>query len=418
MSPPQRFTLTLAFLAMDELEKPRPNKSVTFYIGDTKKLLSIVRYTRDPSHYDGPAVMECTRPIPRRNNRGSVKFKAEYGPDEDFPRTETMETMDLFVCEGTKATVPCCREGDQYLTNFLNNLMLGMEENGQDGSTISLVDCEIEVKKYFEIYDDDGRRLRCIWEQAARQLQVAKNEAFEEHQQELLTQIDELKETHTELATLVTNSYNRLDAHHDLLQTIVRKLNIEEKPKALDRSSRSARHCEPSLLEQKEIKNYTKDTFEWINPALRGYPKVGTDMHAVYKSKSLIENGLRKLPNFVGTVFRGATMDPKWIQNIKQQCSSGRRVNCRFSDSAFLSTSWKRDTAFYKDEEGKDYNCRFEIKSLTGKQIEKYSVHPFEFEVLFAPDTPFIILEVVEFESGKLFIRMEEADKTVPPHSV
>ena len=126
------------------------------------------------------------------------------------------------------------------------------------------------------------------------------------------------------------------------------------------------------------------------NPALRGDAKSGTDMQAVYKSKRLIESGLRKLPNFVGTVFRGAKMDQKWIENTKELCPSGRLVRGR--------------------EDGEKHNCRFEINSLTGKNIEKYSVHPFNFEVLFALNTIFVIVEVVVFENGKLFVRMQEVE--------
>ena len=173
-------------------------------------------------------------------------------------------------------------------------------------------------------------------------------------------------------------------------------------------SARPMRAARKQKLDQDDIKSfqfYTEsDGYQQINPPIRDFAngKIDALPRAATKWKGMLEKALGKLlDNYVGTVYRGVNMDEEWIQDIKKTFTDNTRARVPFSDPAFLSTSTKLDKSF------KDTNCRFIIRSKTGKEIAPYSVHPFEYEVLFAPNTSFVIHDIVILDT-KLLVRMRE----------
>lgn len=93
----------------------------------------------------------------------------------------------------------------------------------------------------------------------------------------------------------------------------------------------------------------------------------------------VLKSALDRLPNFKGTVNRWISMY-KDVDEIFNDYKSGDLIQY----PAFMSTT-KSD----KRPEMVKGDIRFEIESLTGKDIESYSEFEEEQEVLFAPDSVF-----------------------------
>ena len=122
---------------------------------------------------------------------------------------------------------------------------------------------------------------------------------------------------------------------------------------------------------------YTKFEYMQLNTALRS-----GDAVELRRLKPLIEHtnqGLAKLPNYVGLVHRGVELSAEQIAKYD--------VGTVVAEHAFTSTSF--------DEAGKfSGNVQFNIMSKTGTRIDFLSAFGHEKEVLFRSGTRFLVLNV------------------------
>ncbi|MFZ2959338.1 MAG: ADP-ribosyltransferase domain-containing protein [Candidatus Ozemobacteraceae bacterium] len=117
-------------------------------------------------------------------------------------------------------------------------------------------------------------------------------------------------------------------------------------------------------------------------------------------------SGMNKLPNFKGTVYRA-----DFFQEEVSKAQVERRMNQYrellksgkpFVSLAALSTTLARTDKFGPDRMSMKMTLEMhnavilEIKSLSGKRIEKFSASPAEEEVLFLPGTRFQIEKITE----------------------
>jgi len=117
----------------------------------------------------------------------------------------------------------------------------------------------------------------------------------------------------------------------------------------------------------------------------------------------LLAKALRRLPNFVGVVYRGAELNAAELQFYLDAFGKAEPV----IEPCFLSTSKSRLIGG-----GFGDNPLFIMYSRTGKLIEKianFGVYgpENEQEVLFAQNTKFNVLDIT-FDRGKPLIMMEE----------
>lgn len=111
---------------------------------------------------------------------------------------------------------------------------------------------------------------------------------------------------------------------------------------------------------------------------------------------SVINQGLKKVPNYQGWVFRGATLPLK----IRQQHREGAIVNYR----AFTSTS---------SDDGWGGSDQFMIYSKTGASVDEISSNAGEKEILFATNTKFKVLRTIyDQDTDKKIYFMIEHDQT------
>jgi len=110
--------------------------------------------------------------------------------------------------------------------------------------------------------------------------------------------------------------------------------------------------------------------------------------------------GKQKLRVYRGKVYRRIhKMGDGFIQQLK--------VGATFSDKAFFSTS--KIASFAEEREiYDDGQVMFEIESRTGSDVKMYSRHPKEDEVLFRPDTLFMITHVSIGKYGGVHVKMYE----------
>ncbi len=125
------------------------------------------------------------------------------------------------------------------------------------------------------------------------------------------------------------------------------------------------------------IKGYTSDDYKMLNTALRKDDKA--ELKRLEPYIEVAKSGLRQLPSYKGTVFRGTTLSPEQLARYKQ----GETI----TEKAFTSTSLDPNSAFYG-------NVKMKIESVNGKEISILSNVPQEKEVLFKPNTQFKVLNV------------------------
>lgn len=138
------------------------------------------------------------------------------------------------------------------------------------------------------------------------------------------------------------------------------------------------------------IHDYSDDGYRRMNEQLR-------DRAATARTRretDILTSALKNLPDFRGDVFRGATIqDPKLLRKY-------RRAGEAITERAFTSASRSPLKAF-------SGNVRFYIASKHGKEIDMWSAHPEEEEVLFQPGTQFKVLEYVR-DGNDIEIFLEE----------
>ncbi len=142
------------------------------------------------------------------------------------------------------------------------------------------------------------------------------------------------------------------------------------------------------------IKGYTSDDYKMLNTALRNNDKA--ELKRLEPYIEVAKSGLRQLPSFKGTVFRGTTLSPEQLAKYEP----GKIV----TEDAFTSTSIDKSAAF-------SGNTEFYIDSVKGKDISILSDYPNEKEILFKPYTKFEVLKVITDENtGNKIIIMNEID--------
>jgi len=113
--------------------------------------------------------------------------------------------------------------------------------------------------------------------------------------------------------------------------------------------------------------------------------------HAAYRRTLL--DALAHLPDQAGTFWRGIELDP-----ARQATYLPGSIHLW---SGFSSTS-RREAGAY------DRNTRFTIRGRHGKDVQAYSAHPSEDEILFAADTRFRVLSPPWERDGVLMVAVEE----------
>lgn len=144
------------------------------------------------------------------------------------------------------------------------------------------------------------------------------------------------------------------------------------------------------------IYKYSLDGYEALNEALRE--------SKTHPMASLLNDALKKLPDYRGFVFRGAVLTTLKKQEYKRKLEQKMFLE----EAGFLSTSLSRNIANQFNRS----DILFKIYSFHGKPIEQYSFHglsnPFnEREVLFRSNTRFDILDI-EKSAGTMLITLEE----------
>jgi hypothetical protein len=136
-----------------------------------------------------------------------------------------------------------------------------------------------------------------------------------------------------------------------------------------------------SPTEFQGLRYYTGSGYSQINPILRS-PDTAENVAKLPQVRAVIDGtnaGLTKLPNYIGTVNRGASLP----DSVLAQHTVGAVVEY----PSYTSTS---------TENGFGGAHRFVIQSYTGKYVDSYSTCKGEQEVLFRPGAKFRILHIEE----------------------
>jgi len=133
-------------------------------------------------------------------------------------------------------------------------------------------------------------------------------------------------------------------------------------------------------VELAALKNYTSHGYMVVNQALR---KGGSEATKVAPYCRVLQEALKKLPNYSGKVYRGASLPPE----VRARYTVGATIE----DSAFTSTSVIPEIAqkFGLD----DY---FEIQSKSGRLVHGVSASMSEAEILFPPGSRFKVKQIQE----------------------
>lgn len=160
-----------------------------------------------------------------------------------------------------------------------------------------------------------------------------------------------------------------------------------------------------SKADKEALIDYTGPGFAVMNKIMRQKSMENKDKDDMAIGRiAAVKRALTKqgLSCFTGRVHRGITLASE--EALKNFQNEHLRAGGTFQDPAFLSTSKSAAAAFGKQR----LSVQFEIMSKTGRSVERYSVHPKEEEVLFAPKTLFRIHSVEEAEEQSLKVVMEE----------
>lgn len=149
------------------------------------------------------------------------------------------------------------------------------------------------------------------------------------------------------------------------------------------------------------IRGYTGADFAPINQALRsGDPAQLTQMQSYIQN---IQNGLAQLPDYKGTVYRGAGLSDEAVQAYVN-CN---RTGILFTDPQVVSTTYDPARMFTGEETVKN-RVSFVIESEHGKLVESLAQTDFEREVMFTPGTQFIVVDVIETGQSAYQILLSE----------
>jgi SPP1 gp7 family putative phage head morphogenesis protein len=195
------------------------------------------------------------------------------------------------------------------------------------------------------------------------------------------------------LATLGGNK--RL--YNTVIDDLKRDWNMDDVP--LDAPERALPDHELISLRQ-----YAGENYNLVNKYLRGdqdqfmVDEIGENNLRAFIQAG--EEGLDKLPTYKGAVYRGVKSNATLAERIAEQYEPGQTV----VESAFTSTSRNPQAAFT----GK---VQFAINSKTGRDISRISaMGKLEQEVLFKPETRFLVLDKTQRDDGTFVITLEEVD--------
>jgi hypothetical protein len=153
---------------------------------------------------------------------------------------------------------------------------------------------------------------------------------------------------------------------------------------AIEKAGAAAEKMTP--LEAAHIVAYTGLYYAKINSVLRKNKLSETQ----FSVQNILNNGLRKLPEYKGEVQRGTDLTSEQLDKYE--------VDKIGQETGFMSSSSKHSW---------QGNVLFKIKSLTGRDVSSMSQHPSEHEVLFPSHTFFHVKKKYPF-GDKTVIEMEE----------
>ncbi len=153
-----------------------------------------------------------------------------------------------------------------------------------------------------------------------------------------------------------------------------------------------------SLAQKVSLFAYTSWAYANINTALRTGDTERVDQMRPVIDKAV--EALDKLPSHKGKVYRGAKMP----QEFFDEHQPGAKVRYK----AFTSTSEKSNLGTFKGNTELTIDCLPE--NSAGKGISELSLFQSESEVLFPPDTDFIVVSHT-IKDGTHFIHMKELPK-------
>ncbi|AUI87377.1 hypothetical protein BS333_05690 [Vibrio azureus] len=163
--------------------------------------------------------------------------------------------------------------------------------------------------------------------------------------------------------------------------------------------------------EYSAIKSYGRVDHDVINEYMRaGEPKeyLMPGYGAALKNRvKNLRNVMKKLPNYKGTVFRGASIKNVLLDKLK--------VGDILHEKAFLSTSTlpsvARDFAQGKVYEGVSAaQYKIDLNS-SGRAINAYTFKHYEAEILAKPDTYFLVEDIKKYSAEKNYIKLKELKK-------
>jgi hypothetical protein len=128
--------------------------------------------------------------------------------------------------------------------------------------------------------------------------------------------------------------------------------------------------CGMSLAEISAITCYTGGLYKYINRSLRN----DVQLNSLRNLSLIFNNGLDKLESYIGNVTRGASLSEPYLS----QHAVGKTVLYKGLTSTSNGVPFAGDYSF-------------SIESKTGKDISLISMYPDEKEVLFKPNTRFLI---------------------------
>lgn len=136
---------------------------------------------------------------------------------------------------------------------------------------------------------------------------------------------------------------------------------------------------------------YTTNLYKKINPKMRAGKLSKKDEGFI----SVVEQGLAKLPAFEGVTYRRV--------DLAEADLSRYQVGAVVTETAFTSSSKKQGLSSF------DGYVQFEIIGKNGKQIEKLSKYPQQYEVLFGEKTKFYVEDYQENDKlNKVQIKLVE----------
>ncbi|MCZ2101120.1 MAG: ADP-ribosyltransferase [Chitinophagales bacterium] len=147
------------------------------------------------------------------------------------------------------------------------------------------------------------------------------------------------------------------------------------------------------------IKTYTdKNHKHWNNCKRYGIGCDKVDKDQMNRLIKVLDNA----PKYQGTIHRGIGF--KSYEKYNEFINSVQKENI-YQDKGFLSTSYdiKQKDTFTRGK----YKVYIKVTSKQGVAIGKYSLYKKQKEVLFKPDTKFIVKNVTK-KSGVLLIELED----------